>query len=135
MLPELHGVLRELIYGRGQIDRDEVDIAFEAPTSQWLDGLVRPTLCLYLFELQENLDLRQAQLQTRHANGRAEFHAPPRRIDLHYMVTALTTETDDAFRLMWRALGVLVRTPELDAELFPDTLILEAPVLSRVAEP
>jgi hypothetical protein len=135
MLPELHQVLQDLIYEKGRIDRGDVDITFEVPSKDWVDKLVRPTVDLFLYELVENLDLRQAQLQTRNVNGHTEFHAPPRRIDLRYVVTAVTTNADDAYRLLWRTLGVLSRAPELGAELFPDDLYIEAPVVARVAEP
>ncbi len=65
MLPELHEVLKELIYSRGRISRTDVDVTFEVPTKEWTDKLVRPTVNLYLAELQENLELRQAQFQSR----------------------------------------------------------------------
>jgi hypothetical protein len=135
MLSELHHVLRELIYDRGLIDRAEVDIAFEVPTTPFVEGLIKPTVCLYLFEMQENLELRQAQLQTRRTNGHAEFRAPPRRIDLHYVISALTTDSDDSVKLLWRTFGVLMRAPELGPELFPDDFFLDAPVVTRIAEP
>jgi uncharacterized protein DUF4255/carboxypeptidase family protein len=135
MLTELHQVLTELIYDKGRIDRADVDVDFEVPTRDWIDGLVRPTLCLYLFQLQENMDLRHAQFQTRRVNGHAEFHSPPRRVDLHYLVTAVTTSTDDGYRLLWRTLGVLMRAPELGAELFADDVRIDAPIVTRIAEP
>jgi hypothetical protein len=135
MLPELHQVVQDLIYARGRIDRGEVDITFEVPGKEWADRLVRPTLNLYLFELVENVELRQAQFQTRHVNGHAEFRSPPRRVDLKYVVTAVTTNPEDAYRLLWRTIGVLMRAPELGPELFPDDLRIEAPIVARVAQP
>jgi len=135
MLPELHEVLQDLIYDKGRIDRADVDITFDVPSKDWVDKLVRPTVDLFLYEMVENLDLRQAQLQMRHTSGHTEFHAPPRRIDLRYVVTSVTTNADDAHRLLWRTLGVLIRAPELGPELFPDDLRIEAPVVTRAAEP
>jgi hypothetical protein len=134
MLPELHEVLKELIYVKGRIDRAEVDVSFEVPDKEWADKLVRPTINLYLFELQENLDLRQAQFQSTRTNGHTQVRAAPRRIDLRYIVTAMTSDTDDAYRLLWHILGVLIRTPELGPELFAADTVLDAPIVTRVAQ-
>ena len=133
MLPELHQVLKELIHSKGQINPSEVDVSFEVPSKEWADKLVRPTVNLYLFELQENTELRHAQFKTTQSNGFAQFHAPPKRVDVRYIVTAITTDSDDAYRLLWRVLGVLMRAPELEPALFPDGLKLEAQVVTKVA--
>lgn len=135
MLTELHACLQELIYDKGHIDRNEVDVAFEAPSKEWIDKLVRPTIDLYLLELEENVELRKTQYQTTTANGHVEFRLPPRRIDLRYLVTALTTNSDDSHRLLWRVLGVLMRAPELPPERLPEDFKLEAPIIARVAQP
>ena len=135
MLPGLHEALEGLIYREGRIDRSEVDISFDVPTKELIDRLVRPTLNFHLLELQENTDLRQSQFQATHNNGKAEFRALPRRIDLRYVVSALTPNADDAFRLVWRALGVLMRFPQLPEEGLPGDLASEFPILARVAHP
>src|SRR4051812_11393988 len=107
MLPQVHRSIQHLLYSEGRIDPSEVDISFEVPTQGFVDKLVRPTIDLYLLDVQENTELRQAQFQSSRANGKSTLRALPRRIDLTYMVSALTTNSDDAFRLLWRALGVL----------------------------
>ena len=135
MLTELHTCIQTLIYDAGRIDPSEVDIVFDVPTREWIEKLVRPTVAVYLLELEENTELRNTQYQTTRVNGRAEFRQPPRRIDLRYIVTALTSDPDDAFRLLWRVLGVMMRTPELPIELLPEDLKLEAPIVARVAQP
>ena len=135
MLTELHTCIQTLIYDAGRIDPSEVDIVFDVPTREWIEKLVRPTVAVYLLELEENTELRNTQYQTTRVNGRAEFRQPPRRIDLRYMVTVLTSNPDDAFRLLWRVLGVMMRTPELPIELLPEDLKLEAPIVARVAQP
>jgi hypothetical protein len=135
MLSELHLALQDFIYREGKIDPSDVDIAFEVPTKDFIDRLVRPTVDLYLVELQENVELRQPQFKTSPRNGLTRFEALPRRIDLHYLVTALTTNADDAFRLIWRVLGVLIRTPEFPSDFLSEDLALDFPIVSRVAQP
>jgi hypothetical protein len=135
MLPELHQVVQELIYREGRIERAEVDVAFEVPTKEFVERLVRPTVDLFLVELLENTDLRQAQFAVAQVNGHTRFEALPRRVDLRYVVTALTSNADDAFRLIWRVLAVLMRTPELPTDDLPRVLTLDLPILARVAQP
>ena len=65
MLPELHQVLTDLILHNGRVNSSEIDVTFEVPSKEWADKLVRPTINLYPFELTENVDLRQAQFETR----------------------------------------------------------------------
>jgi Pvc16 N-terminal domain len=135
MLPELHQALQDIIYKQGRIERSEVDVVFDVPTSELVDRLTKPTLSIYLVDLVENTDLRQAQFRTTQTNGKAEFRAPPRRIDLRYVVSALTPNADDAFRLLWRVLGVLISLPELPAEALPTHVKLEFPIIAQAAHP
>src|SRR5437660_12211936 len=100
MLADLHDALRRLLYELGQISPLEVDVRFEAPTRQWIERLTRPTIDFFLCDLKENVDLRATQFQTNRGNGHAERRAPPRRIDLQYMVSALATDIDDSHRLL-----------------------------------
>jgi Pvc16 N-terminal domain/Carboxypeptidase regulatory-like domain len=137
MLTELHELLRAVVLERGRIDATEVDITFEPPSKMWIDGLVRPTLDFALIDVQENLNLRNANPQTARTNGSAQIRMPPRRVDLRYLVTALTSDTDDSHRLLWRAMVTLMRTPELPAERLPEEIQQEihAPLLVRIAQP
>ena len=135
LTPQQLQALQDLIYQHGRIERSEVDVVFDVPTSELIDRLTRPTLSIYLVDLVENTDLRQAQFRTAQANGKTEFRAPPRRIDLRYVVSALTPNAEDAFRLLWRVLGVLISMPEIPAESLPSRLKLEFPIIAQTAHP
>src|SRR3989440_11546187 len=135
MLLELHNTLQQLLYERGQISPREVDITFEAPTHERIDKLTRPTINMFLFDLQENIELRQSNFETTRNNGRAERRQAPRRFDLRYMVSALTTAIEDEHELLWRVLVTLVQHPQLPAELLSDELrTLGAPLTMRVSQ-
>jgi hypothetical protein len=122
MLLELHNTLQHLIYERGSISPREIDIMFEAPTRERIDKLIRPTINVFLFDLQENTDLRQSDFERTRNNGRAERRSPIRRFDLRYMVRALTTEVEDEYELIWRALLTLLRYPLIPQELLSEEL-------------
>ena len=120
MLPEIHAALRQLIWEYGRISPDEVDISFEAPTRERIERLVRPTVSLFLFDLVENTEMRQSSFPTTRLSDHAERRMPPRRVDLRYMVSALTSEIEDEHRLLWRVLATLLKYPQLPGELLPE---------------
>lgn len=135
MLLELHNTFRRLLYERGQISPQEVDIRFEAPTQERAERLLLPTLNFFLFEVRENTELRQSAYQTRQVNGRAERRSAPKRFDLHYMVSALSSESEDEHLLLWRALTTLGRFPQIPEELLPEAARrLEIPLVTRFCE-
>src|SRR5688500_15689657 len=102
VLTNSNQALQQLLWSMGQIDSEEVDIRFEAPTKDWVASLTRPTINLFLFDVQENTEKRETNVQTIRSNGKAERRMPPRRFDLRYMVSALTTEIEDEHQLLWR---------------------------------
>lgn len=136
MLPEVHDALRRVIYQQGRISPLEVDVEFEAPTRAWIDRLIRPTVSFFLFEVLENTEMRTGGYQVQRGHPQAIRRLPPRRVDLQYMVSALTTDIGDEHRLLWRVLAALLRTSELPPELIGEGLAsLETPITSRVAQP
>jgi len=122
MLTEIHAAIQRLIWEYGRISPDEVDISFEAPTRDRIDRLVRPTVSLFLFDLVENTEMRQSSFPVTRASDHAERRMPPRRIDLRYMVSALTSDIEDEHRLLWRVLATLLKYPQLPDELLPEGL-------------
>jgi hypothetical protein len=120
MLTTLHTTIQTLLHDRGQIPADEVEITFERPTRDWVEARVRPTINLFLFDLVENTDLRRTDMQTYRGNGDAAQRMPPRRLDLRYLVSALTTVAADEHLLLWRTLATLLHYPQIPAELLPD---------------
>lgn len=135
MLLAIHNTLQRLIYERGHINPHEVAIQFEAPTRERIDKLTRPTVNLFLFDMQENTELRQSNYEITRNNGRAERRLVPRRFDLRYMVSALTTAVEDEHQLLWRILVTLVQHPLLPADLLSDDLrTLDPPLTTRVSQ-
>src|SRR5687767_13225386 len=116
MLPDIHLALQRLLFDQGRIPADEVDVRFDPPTQEWVDTLTRPTINLFLCDVQENTELRSASFETARGNGQGRRIVPPRRIDLLYVISAVTTEIDDEHRLLWRTLATLMRYPRFPAE-------------------
>jgi hypothetical protein len=136
MLPDLHAGLAQLLYVQGKIPEDDVDVRFEAPRRDWVASLTRPTVDLFLFDVRENTELRQANLQAARTSGSNTYRVPPRRFDLRYMVTALTTVPEDEHMLLWRTLVTLIKYPELPENLIPASIRgLEPPVVTQIKKP
>jgi hypothetical protein len=122
MLSDLNDSLRRLLHERGLIEPAQVDVQFEAPVQSWIDTLIRPTLNLFLFGIEENTELRQVARQTTRGNGHATHRVPPRRFDVRYLVSAFTTDVADEQLLLWRALVTLLQHRTLPAEVLSTTL-------------
>jgi hypothetical protein len=133
MLATIHNAVEHLLHEQGQIEINEVDIRFEAPTKDWVASLTRPTINLFLFDVQENTEKRETNVQTVRSNGKAERRMPPRRFDLRYMVSALSTEIEDEHELLWRMLATLMKYQQLPQEVLPESLrSLEPPLTTRI---
>ncbi|HEY7637520.1 MAG TPA: DUF4255 domain-containing protein, partial [Gemmatimonadales bacterium] len=122
MLAELHTSLQHLLRERGLLDVRDVDIEFDPPAKAWIAARIRPTLNLFLFDIQENTELRQTAMETTRGNGRGIHRMPPRRFDLRYLISALTTDVLDEHLLLWRAMVTLLKHPVLPVELLPESI-------------
>jgi hypothetical protein len=135
MMADLHSGLRELLYRRGNLRPEEVGIAFEAPTREWVSTLVVPTVNLFLFSVQENVEKRETNMQLTRSGSRAERRLPPRRMDLHFMVSVAAPEIEDEHALLWKVLATLMKYPQLSSELLSDALAaLDPPLGSRIGQ-
>lgn len=132
MFDELDDALRRFIIHELPIKNGEIEIAFEQPNRQWSGRLSRPTINLFLYDVRENIKLRQAQLEwenERRGNGGSSklsevvvARRRPARVDLHYLISVWTSVVEDEHRLLGRILLMLLRRPELPDELVPPYL-------------
>jgi Pvc16 N-terminal domain/Carboxypeptidase regulatory-like domain len=141
VLDTVHNTIKELLYAKGQIDPTEVEIEFNPPTKDWVNSRVAPTLNFFLYDLEENTDLRQADydlISSKNAKGVSSStrRVPPKRFDLHYMVSAISTVIDDEHLLLWRAMVTLLKNPTIPEQFLPENILkLELPVKGRVSQP
>lgn len=123
MLTTIHTAITRLLHDRGAIP-PEVAVSFEMPTREWVDSLVIPTLNLFLFDIQENTDLRQTGMQTLYGgDGMAVQRMPPRRFDLCYMVSAVSSVAEDEHTLLWQSLAVLLKHSPFPLDMMPGDLL------------
>jgi hypothetical protein len=137
MIHDVDESLRALV-SRDALNGSGVDIAFDAPTKDWVARRNAPIVNLYLYDIREDLSRRDtAWIDVRDADGRVtERHLPPRRYRLSYLVTAWTTRPEDEHRLLSGLLSGFLRHEYFPPELLQGTLEgEETPVLVTVALP
>jgi Pvc16 N-terminal domain/Carboxypeptidase regulatory-like domain len=136
MLETFSPILKTLLTTKGQIDTSTIDITFQRPTQTWINTLYRPTINFYLYDLQENTDLRQPGMEITNTGTRAIRRLPPRRFDLRFMVCAISSEIQDEHALLWRALITLSRYETIPADITPEPIqTLGIPLQARTSRP
>ncbi|HYI57851.1 MAG TPA: DUF4255 domain-containing protein [Microlunatus sp.] len=123
MIHEVDSALRTLI------ERDtgirDVEVVFDAPTREWAGRRTTPTIDVYLYDIREDLKLRQrGVINTYDADGRVITgrHLPPRHFKLSYLVTAWTQRPEDEHRLLSALLGTLLRYDAVPTDLLDGDL-------------
>jgi hypothetical protein len=137
MIHDVDESLRALVT-RDALNGSGVDVAFDAPTKDWVARRNSPVVSLYLYDIREDLSRRDtAWVDVRGEDGRVkERRLPPRRFRLSYLATAWTNRPEDEHRLLAALLSGFLRH-----EFFPPELLRgslegeETPVLLTVALP
>jgi Pvc16 N-terminal domain/Carboxypeptidase regulatory-like domain len=140
MLSEVHNTIAQLLYVQGKIEPLEVDVSFDPPTREYINSRITPTVNFFLHDLEENTELRQAGLESRRfeREGRqfGSTSQPPRRFDLHYMVSAITSNVADEHELLWRVTTTLMRNRIIPDQFLPQSVLdLGIQVQGRVSQP
>jgi len=137
MIHDVDDSLRALIKRDG-LNGTGVEIAFDAPTKEWVAKRNAPVVNLYLYDIREDLTRRDtAWVEVRDGDGRVkQRQLPPRRYRLSYLATAWTQRPEDEHRLLSAMLSGFIRHEYFPPELLQGALQgEETPVLLTVALP
>lgn len=139
MINDLDEALRRLLTRELPITNGEISLAFDQPNREWSGRLNRPTLNLFLHDVRENKKLRQRQEayweRTQDPKAAPTQRRLPVRVDLHYLITAWTTDPDDEHRLLTRTLLALFRYQDLPEDVLPESLRRQkVPIPLQVAQ-
>jgi hypothetical protein len=116
MFDDLDETLRRLLIAEMPVKNGEIEISFDQPKREWSGRLNRPTLNLFLYDVRENIILRQHQWERIDGNGHDRLEhrkRTPFRVDCTYMITTWAKEPDDEHRMLTRCLLALFRFPTL----------------------
>jgi hypothetical protein len=108
---------------------EQISISFATPDAQFPPTSVTlPAINLFLYELQENRDLRGGgDLFERQVDGRVLRTVAPVRVDCHYLVTAwaksgVQQPEQDEHRMLGEVMRVLLRHKEIPREALRGSL-------------
>jgi len=116
----------------------DVEVVFDAPTSEWAARRNAPTVNLFLYDVREDLTRRHHGLVPDYDEQGMVLgeHEPPRWFKLSYLVTAWTTRSQDEHRLLSTLLGGFLRHDALPPERLSGSLAdLGLPVPFTIAVP
>ena len=118
MIQDVDESLKELVR-RDAVDGSNVEIAFDAPTTDWASRRTGPTVNLYLYDIQEDLERRAVQFEEiRNEQGMiVERRMLPRKFRLSYLTTAWTQRPDDEHRLLGALLACFLRSDALPEDV------------------
>src|SRR4051794_40927767 len=122
-LADLDEALRTLL--KRELERhgfEGVDIAFDAPATDWSAKLTNPTVNLFLYDLRENVAEADVTTRNLRVNGTAIAAPPPMRLEITYSVTAWTKAVQDEHRLLSQVLAILFSHVSLPADLLDGRL-------------
>ena len=99
-------------------------IAFDRPGESFNPG--QTTLDLFLYDIRENLELRNPEPALERVNGQAVRRPPPLRVACTYLVTAWPVGGAELplqeHRLLGQTLQILARYPTIPASFLQDSL-------------
>lgn len=121
MIGEIDDAIRALVRESDGIAAD-VDVALDAPTTEWAARRNAPTVDLFLYDIREDTRRREYGFsEQRNDRGIVTHRVPsPRYFKLSYLVTAWTQRPDDEHRLLDALLRCFIR---FDA--IPDSFVIE----------
>lgn len=137
MIHDVDESLRALVK-RDALNGSGVDVAFDAPTREWVAKRNAPVVDMYLYDIREDTSRRQTAWEdVRDETGRVTGRRqPPRRYRLSYLVTAWTQRPEDEHRLLSSMLACFIQHEFMPSEVLAGTLEgEETPILITVALP
>ncbi|GAA1847154.1 DUF4255 domain-containing protein [Agromyces salentinus] len=123
MIGEIDEALRALVKASEGIAAD-IDIALDAPTTDWAARRNAPTVDLFLYDIREDVRRREfGFIERRDEHGIVVSREPaPRYFKLSYLVTAWTQRPDDEHRLLDALLRCFLRFDAIPDAFVVDTL-------------
>jgi Pvc16 N-terminal domain len=122
VLADLDEGLRTLL--RRELERhgfEGVEIAFDAPSSDWSGQLTGPAVNLFLYDLRQAAEGSEMTPSETRGNGAAVV-APPLRLEITYAITAWTQAVEDEHRLLSQVLAILFSHRNLPDDVLGDRL-------------
>ena len=141
MIRDLSQTLRSLLTQGVPAELATAQIVFDRPSEQF--NPTQATIDLFLYDIRENVELRNNEPTVERLNGQATIRRPPLRINCSYLVTAWPGGVSgdelalQEHRLLSQVLQVLVRYPTIPEPFLQGSLLeqsLPLPIVTAQAE-
>lgn len=123
MIQDVDESLRALVKQEA-LEGNGVEIAFDAPTREWVTRRNAPSVDLYLYDIREDVKRRQTRWEDiRDERGIVvERRLRPRWFRLSYLCTAWTQRPEDEHRLLSAMLSCFIRNEIMPVELLSTSM-------------
>lgn len=136
MIHDLDDTIKELMVQKVPVDLAAVDITFDMPTKDWVAGVTKPTINVFLYDLRENHELRSNESLLSRSGALGTERKAPARVDATYLISVWTTDVSDEHRLLGSLLTALLRYPLLPAEVLKGSMVnQEFPLHAWISQP
>lgn len=136
MIQDLDETIRQILVKKGKLNGGDIDISFDQPTGEWAGGLTHPTINAYLYDIRENVELRNRQWTVERQGNNTKRVLEPMRVDVSYLLTVWTRNIEDEHRLLWRVLQTLASQGSIPAKETVGALTNQPyPIRTKVALP
>lgn len=124
MIREIDDALRDLVRTRAGMADSDVEVVFDAPTTDWAARRNAPTVNMFLYDIREDPRWRErGWTPQREPDGTISSRTPaPHLFKLSYLVTAWTSRPEDEHRLLDALLSTLLGQSVLPPELLGGAL-------------
>jgi len=128
MLQDLDHSLRMLLEKQLSPDYSQVSITFATPDRNFPPQTVSlPAIDFFLYDIRENLELRNQEWAYHRTNGSITKQPPPSRVACSYLITSwydegLSDQAQQEHRLLGEVMKVLLRFSTLPAEILQGEL-------------
>ncbi|MEB3180876.1 MAG: DUF4255 domain-containing protein [Nostocaceae cyanobacterium] len=137
MIQDLDETLKELLIQKMPRASVDYDIQFDRPNQEWEGKLgLKPTINLFLYDIRENLVLRNNDRYLTRNGATGMETVAPIRMDLTYLVTVWAQKVADEHRLLGEVMKTLLGYPTLPAEVLKGEMANQSlPLRTWVALP
>jgi hypothetical protein len=113
---------------------DAGHVHFEPPDNEFRPSI--PAVSLFLYDVRENVDLRDNDWLVDRSNGsNAVKRQPPRRVDCSYLITAWAGDSLSEHLLLGQVMQALLRHPTIGDPYLANTLQGQPPLPTGVLQP
>lgn len=113
MLELIDTTIEALLRAGVPLSAHDIDVSFDAPSTEWAAKLSRPTVNLFLWDVKLSAAHARTGIEQVERNGVAITRLALPRVELRYLVTAWTSHQRDERSLFGGLLSTILRYPRV----------------------